>query len=71
MLFVSLFRKHLKMKTNKLTANKLLQILNSISNTPCKTGENKTAAVFVYCKRKIIVSTRLCLKSLPHLLPLM
>lgn len=34
---VSPFRKHLKLKTNKPTANKLLRILNSMSNTPCKT----------------------------------
>lgn len=38
-------RNQLKLKINKLTA-KLLQVPNSISSTPCKTGENQTAAVF-------------------------
>lgn len=44
-LCVSLHRKQLKLKINRPTA-KSLRILSSISSTPCKTGENKTAAVF-------------------------
>lgn len=43
-LCVFLLRNQLKLKINRLTA-KLLQVLNSISSTPCKTGENGTAAV--------------------------
>lgn len=43
--YISLLRKQLKLKINRLKA-KSLQIPSSISNTLCKTGENKTAAVF-------------------------
>lgn len=43
-LCVFLLRNQLKLKINRPTA-KLLQVLNSISSTPCKTGENRTAAV--------------------------
>lgn len=42
---LSPLRKHLKLKINRLKA-KSLQILSSISSTPCKTSENKTSAVF-------------------------
>lgn len=61
-----LHRKQLKLKINRLRAQSL-QILSSMLNTPCKTGENKTAVLFgrvLATERCLSLNTHTCVAAL-------